>query len=394
MTTTPARARGTLTGIAVRVLDRRVGALTGAAGRAVGTTHAFLVFSLILTLSYAAFYLTYDIIGLGGLIVAHIFWVAGYVAGILLARLGRQLAAALLAFAVPMAQMVTATVFLGWEAGMHLYLLTAGQLVYVMFTERQAVWRWVTLAVALAAFLACQVGMPAGGALYAMPAALLQTLFSINALLTAFILFMAAALAHHRVEQARALADLSARRAEFLANTDALTGLATRRPVLERLATLAHHDGADFCLAIGDLDHFKALNDEHGHGCGDTVLENVGARLRTHLRLTDSVGRWGGEEFIFVLPESTLEDAATTMERVRSAVGDTPFACDGHEHRVTMSVGLTVGDHAGTPHHALIRADSALYDAKRKGRDQVATTMPAADAASEAPARQRRRDNG
>ncbi|MFV0285992.1 MAG: GGDEF domain-containing protein [Demequina sp.] len=393
MTTTPARARGTLTGIAVRVLDRRVGALTGAAGRAVSTTHSFLVFALVLTLSYAAFFLTYDIIGLGSLIVAHIFWVAGYVAGILLARLGRQLAAAVIAFAVPAVQMVTATAFLGWEAGMHLYLLTGGQLVYVMLTERQRWWRWSTLIVALIAFLLCQVVLPADGAIYAMPDALLQTLFSINALLTAFILFMAAALAHYRVEQARALADLNARRAEFLANTDALTGLATRRPVLDRLAVLASPDGEDFCLAIGDLDRFKALNDEHGHSCGDTVLEHLGARLRTHLRLTDSVGRWGGEEFIFVLPELSLEDAVGTMERIRAAVSDAPIACDGHAHHVTMSVGLTVGDHSGTAHHALIRADDALYDAKRKGRDQVSTTMPDSPVDAETSGRHRARDD-
>lgn len=382
MDTTPGDARGTFAGMVVRILDRRVGALAGESGRAAATTHSFLVFALVVTLSYAAFFMTYDIIGLGGLIIAHIFWVAAYVGALLLARLGRQLAAALLAFAIPVAQMVVATLFLGWEAGMHLYLLTGGQLVYIMLTERQRVWRWLWVVVTLAAFLVCQFLLPAGGGIYAMPTVLLHALFSINAVLTAFVLYMGAALSHYRVEQARAVAAEAAKRAEALANTDALTGLSTRRPVIERLDSLAGPDGADYCLAIADLDHFKRLNDDHGHGCGDRVLAEVGRRLREQLRQTDSVGRWGGEEFIFVLPESSVEAATATMERVRLAIGEVPVACDGHPHTVTVSIGLTVGDHSGAAHLSLTRADDALYAAKRKGRNQVAVHVPGDDSAT------------
>ncbi len=377
---TPARARATFTGMVVRVLDRRVGALTGDAGRAVATTHSFLGFALIVSMAYTAFYMTYDIIGLGGLIIMHIVWIAAYVGGLLLARLGRHLAAALIAFAVPTAQLVTATAYLGWEAGTHLYLLTGGQLVYITLTERQKVWRWIWVTVTLAAFLVCQFILPSDGALYSMPPVLLQTLFSINAVLTAFILFMGAALSHYRVEQARAVAAEAAERAERIANTDLLTGLATRRPVLDRLVELSSPDGDDYCLAIADLDHFKALNDEYGHGCGDRVLAEVGDLLRAQLRLTDSVGRWGGEEFIFVLPGSSSADAAATMDRIRESIAEAPIACDGHTHSVKASIGLTQGDHSGAAHAALRRADDALYEAKKKGRNQVVVREPSSAA--------------
>ncbi|WP_159449087.1 GGDEF domain-containing protein [Demequina sp. NBRC 110055] len=380
MDTTDARSRGTFADMVVRVLDRRVGALSGDAGRAIATTHTFLLFALIVSLSYTAFYMTYDIIGLGALIILHLVWVALYVGGLVLARLGRVLAAALIAFGIPTLQLVTSTAFLGWEAGTHLFLLTGGQLVYIMLTERQRVWRWVWVVITLAAFLVCQFLLPATGLFYAMPTVLLHTLFSINAVLTAFILFMGAALAHYRVEQARAMAADAAERAELLANTDELTGLATRRPVLDSLERLSRANGADFCLALADLDHFKVLNDEFGHGCGDRVLEEIGARLRTGLRLTDSVGRWGGEEFIFVLAEASLEAATGTMERIRQGIADTPVPCDGHTHRVTVSIGLTPGDHSGSARYAVRRADDALYDAKRKGRDQVAVREPSAGA--------------
>ncbi|WP_159450152.1 diguanylate cyclase [Demequina sp. NBRC 110056] len=360
-----------------RMLDRRVGRLGGAAGRAVSTTHAVAIFALVVTLSYTAFFMTYDLAAFGTLVAVNTGFSIAYVVIVLLARLGRQLIAALAMLTAAIAQLLHVTLWVGWEAGLHLYLLLAGQLVFLMLTERQRALRWVYAALALAGFLYAQLQLPASSAVVEMPDVVLTTMFSVNALLAASTLFILAAYSHFRAEQARSEAAESAARAEYLANTDALTGLATRRPVMERLEVLSGPAHEPFCLAIADLDRFKLINDEYGHGCGDTVLAAIGARLRGALRVSDSVGRWGGEEFIFVLPGASLGDSSIMMERVRSRVGSSPVACGDHEHAITVSIGLTDGDGSGTPHHAILRADEALYEAKDRGRDRVCTRRSA-----------------
>ncbi|WP_061960911.1 GGDEF domain-containing protein [Demequina flava] len=382
-------------GAVARLLDRRVGGLEGETGRAATTTQAFLILCLALSLGYDIFYLTYDATGLRYLILMHNLWIALYVGAIVMVRLGHQLTAALAAFAIPTIQMVFATWFLGWESGIQLYMLGAAQLVYVLLTQRQRLWRAFWMLVSLGSFLICQVAFPASRAQYEMPQTVLNTMFSIAAVITAGLLFSLAALTHHRGEQARELAALSAEQAEFLANTDALTGLATRRPVLSRLDALAAVGGSPYCVAIADLDKFKDLNDEHGHQCGDTVLTEVGVRVRAELRVSDSVGRWGGEEFIFVLPDVSLEDAALTMERIRRSIGERAILCGDHEHYVTVSIGVTNGEHVGTAHYAIKRADDALYKSKQEGRDRVSAVRREPSVDEELPrAADRRRVRG
>ncbi|WP_062131709.1 GGDEF domain-containing protein [Demequina aestuarii] len=363
-----------------RLLDRRVGRLTGEAGRAVSTTHGIAVIAIILTLSYIAFFMTYDMAMFGTLIAFNMVATIAYVACVLLARLGRQLGAALVTFGTAIVQLVMASAFVGWEAGFHLFILLACQLVFMVFTERQRALRWVSAFGALFGFLACQFLLPASGAIVQMPQVLLTTLFSINVLLMSSMLFIVAAVSHFRAERARQRAAELAARAEYLANTDALTGLANRRPVMERLEKLSVPGAAPYCLAIADLDHFKDINDRFGHACGDRVLADIGARLKASLRVTDAVGRWGGEEFVFVITDAQLSDAAVTMERIRASIGDASIACTGHDHPITVSIGLTDGEYDGSPHHAIRRADDALYASKAGGRDRV-TVMKAPSAA-------------
>ncbi|WP_062076870.1 GGDEF domain-containing protein [Demequina globuliformis] len=369
------RRRGALSDTVARLLERGVSGLTGEVGRAAASTQAFLGLCLVITLGYLSFYLSYDAAGLRPLVLMHVVWIALHTAGIVIVRCGRQLAAALTAFAVPTVQMAYGTWFLGWESGVHLYLLAAAQLVYVLLTKSQWAWRAMWVVLSLGAFLLCQFTMPASRAQYEMPRTVLNGMFSVAAVVTAALLFMLAAIAHYRADAAQQLAAESAHRAESLANTDALTGLATRRPVLARLEALALPGAAPYCVAIADLDRFKELNDAHGHACGDAVLAEVGVRLRAELRLTDSVGRWGGEEFIFVLPDATLEEAALTMDRIRRSIGERPVVCSGHDHAITVSIGVTEGEHVGSAHYAIKRADDALYTSKQKGRDRVSAVQ-------------------
>jgi diguanylate cyclase (GGDEF)-like protein len=164
------------------------------------------------------------------------------------------------------------------------------------------------------------------------------------------------------------------RRMHTLAMTDELTGMPNRRAVLKRLENLlALRDGTRCAVLLLDVDHFKNINDQHGHPAGDEVLRILADGLRDVIREPAFFGRLGGEEFLIVLPDTALEAAVATAERLRSAVlqvDASRWYVDGR--RITASLGVTVQERAEDTTSALLkRADGALYEAKRTGRNRV-----------------------
>jgi diguanylate cyclase (GGDEF)-like protein len=157
---------------------------------------------------------------------------------------------------------------------------------------------------------------------------------------------------------------------ERLALTDALTGIANRRGAEQALAKAiagAERAHAPLCVAFFDIDHFKGVNDRHGHAAGDEVLRRVAAVLDSAKRLTDTVARWGGEEFIAILPVP-LPGARAFCERVRRSVAE--LACPG-VGRVTISAGVALLVEKEGHETFVARADERLYAAKAGGRDRV-----------------------
>jgi diguanylate cyclase (GGDEF)-like protein len=158
---------------------------------------------------------------------------------------------------------------------------------------------------------------------------------------------------------------------EKIAITDELTGLFNRRHLLSRFVEefeKARRLGADLGCIIADIDHFKSVNDTHGHLTGDEVLKEVSNRIKDSTRIYDVLGRYGGEEFLILLPDSDLEHAWHFAERVRMHVktgGKTG-------HQVTISLGVTSLQQGDQSIDDMIkRADEALYKAKNAGRDRV-----------------------
>lgn len=176
-------------------------------------------------------------------------------------------------------------------------------------------------------------------------------------------------------------------RLERLAITDDLTGLYNRRQAMHRLEehwALGDRYQRPVAVVTLDIDHFKRLNDEHGHPAGDAVLRQVAEVLRGCVRATDTACRIGGEEFLVVLPNQTLQEAEFCGERCRAAVEARMFQADGKSLRLTISAG--VASRRGDMHQCvelLAEADTALYAAKRSGRNAVRSARgdPAAHAA-------------
>lgn len=150
-----------------------------------------------------------------------------------------------------------------------------------------------------------------------------------------------------------------------LTRTDPLTGLPNRRAFTVALEEVAE-SGGRYCVAVCDIDHFKAVNDAHGHAEGDRVLQAVADTLRDQLAARGRVARAGGEEFVLLFPDCGLDEAVRQCESLREAIASRQEA-----HRVTVSIGVAEGGPEGGPEEAFARADAAVYAAKNSGRNRV-----------------------
>jgi len=161
-------------------------------------------------------------------------------------------------------------------------------------------------------------------------------------------------------------------RLEYLAQYDELTGLLNRRAgfkMIDEEVSRSHRHGSPLSIAICDLDDFKKVNDIYGHTAGDNVLREVADRMKDALRQYDKVVRKGGEEFLIILPNTVLEDAVSTLERLRAVVSATPMPEPKITQTLSAGVAQLKADESATA--LLDRADRILYQAKDDGRNRV-----------------------
>jgi diguanylate cyclase len=165
------------------------------------------------------------------------------------------------------------------------------------------------------------------------------------------------------------------RRIEELAELDELTGSYNRRCIMRMLGeeiARARRIETRCSIALIDLDWFKRINDAHGHPTGDEVLRTFAITMFANIRTIDRFGRYGGEEFLLVLPDTPVDGAAHILERLREIVADLDWSAFSPGMRVTISAGVTTLQPNETPDTFLARADRALYTAKAQGRNQIA----------------------
>jgi len=174
-----------------------------------------------------------------------------------------------------------------------------------------------------------------------------------------------------RLQQAMATKE----KLERLANFDSLTGLYNRQAILGKLRELinrAKRYNEDFSLSMLDIDHFKRVNDRYGHLTGDEVLEKIAALIRRNIRDTDIAGRYGGEEFIIILPQANLSSALVVAERIRNIIENAEMKDSvGNVFAITVSQGLSGWERDEDAYSLISRADEALYKAKANGRNRV-----------------------
>ncbi|MDP1881508.1 MAG: GGDEF domain-containing protein, partial [Bradyrhizobium sp.] len=166
------------------------------------------------------------------------------------------------------------------------------------------------------------------------------------------------------------------KRIEELAELDELTGSLNRRCIMGLLddeITSAHRSRKPCSVALIDLDWFKRINDAYGHPTGDEVLRTFAITVFANIRAIDKFGRYGGEEFLLVLPDTPDDGAARILDRLRAIIADLDWSAFSPGMQVTISAGIATLKPAETPDLILARADSALYAAKARGRNRIAS---------------------
>ena len=213
--------------------------------------------------------------------------------------------------------------------------------------------------------------------------------FAIVAAVLPTLSLLAGQLSALRTRMKRQAAELqhALERIQRLATRDELTGLYNRRHLrdeMAREAERAQRQHAPLALCLIDVDHFKPINDRHGHALGDEVLCGLSDLLLRLTRTGDVLGRWGGEEFLLLLPATPLAQAAEVVDRLRAAAGSAMVSASLPELRVSFSAGLAAVDAVDAIENALELADRALYRAKAEGRNRVCADAADGSAASSA----------
>ena len=256
-------------------------------------------------------------------------------------------------------------VMIGWGSGFHYYLL-----MFIPAICLSAPRKWIVpgLCVLWAYYVALSVVMWFVVPLQPIPEMALNLVHLFN-LTVVFAMFSYLSVFYLGVVIA------AQKRLQKVAITDSLTGLLNRRQMqylLDQELERFKRSGEPVSLMLMDLDHFKQLNDSRGHDAGDKVLQAFADILRQELRAQDLVARWGGEEFLVIMPQCTVSDALKTAERLRVALETyRGKSTDGADFEATVSIGVTdlrQGDDAVT---AVSRADRAMYQSKALGRNRV-----------------------
>ena len=265
--------------------------------------------------------------------------------------------------------------FLGWALGAHYYLIAG----YVLIPASARVSGRAVIFLDgffLLLYIIFRFLLINAEPLYRLSPELISIINDLN-LITAF---SAIGVSLFRYRQALIAAEMDLNRAQEKilrnANTDTVTGIASRRAINDTLLQsirTAGSTGENLVTALADLDNFKIVNDTYGHECGDEVLREVCARFGSVLRKSDAIGRWGGEEFLIILPGAGPDEVVEITERLRQSVCSTPVIYKNISVPVSTTIGVSAYTAGDTDDTLIARADKLLYKGKRSGKNMVVT---------------------
>ncbi|MCQ2521363.1 MAG: GGDEF domain-containing protein [Lachnospiraceae bacterium] len=267
------------------------------------------------------------------------------------------------------------TVFVGFDLDYHMPLYILLLLLFYNKSSHPAITRF--MAVFICAYTMCLVQFSSAFSnarhIEGAPRIFVQ---SFNVLLFAFALISTAFCFGDKFNQAQDKLRESNEELKRAATLDPLTQLPNRRYMNEQLKAIVHEynrNGKPFCIAIGDVDKFKSVNDTRGHDCGDAVLKVVADTFRSHMAGVGPLARWGGEEFLLVFRNMDIKQAAQSLEKLRSRIESTNIEYAKDTFHITMSFGVEEFNDRMGVEATINTADAHLYKAKETGRNRVIT---------------------
>jgi diguanylate cyclase (GGDEF)-like protein len=312
--------------------------------------------------AHAGFVPMFALLGHPRLAAFNLLSVAMWIAAALVNRRGRSTLAMWLLTLEVVAHAVLAVGTLGWASGFQYYLIPL--IPFVMFNDHLRSRAVVAISAGVfATLIVLRAVAPEGAADGVVAPVMRYGNLAIPVLALALVSFYF-----------RRASTQAERRMESMALTDPLTGLLNRRSMEQRLREAAdgfQRTGRPFSVVMADVDHFKNINDVHGHEAGDRVLRAVAALLGGRLRGHDAVARWGGEEFLLLLPETDLDAAREVADRLRATAEAGLRGSAGLAQPVTLTFGVAVFDRAMRVAACIKQADEALYAGKAGGRNRV-----------------------
>jgi diguanylate cyclase (GGDEF)-like protein len=331
----------------------------------------FLIASAVVQASFAGLFFWWGREGASYLIMVALLTLPLYGVALLWLKRGYAVGAGVMAVALPIGPLVAYTAAYSVDASVHMlmFIFAVGLFVLVP-NDKPQVRLYLALGI-FAAFVFCEMVFTPERAWSPLDENVLSTFSAINRTNTAAGIILLGVLLHRRMEYSRHILEGAARHGELLATTDELTGLTNRRPVIAQLEQFEKDQMSDYAIVLMDIDHFKTVNDEYGHHCGDMMIRHVGYHLREHFRESDMASRWGGDEFLVLMPNIPRRSLVPVLERLRSSIASMAVPCNDHVHNVTVSIGAAHGIAGETADECIAAADHALYRAKEEGRDRV-----------------------
>ncbi|MGC4062916.1 MAG: GGDEF domain-containing protein [Aquabacterium sp.] len=321
---------------------------------------------IIAGLTHVAFCSLFFWTGVTTLAYINIGSVLCYVAVFELARRGAVERAWALAVLEVLGHAILAVAMIGWDTGFHYYILLVIPVAVISSIKPVSI-KAITVLGVMLCYLVLDISFRHQGPAKELSSAVVDGLHYFNVLGVMIILIFLAGYYYYLINKA-------ATALREMATTDSLTKLKNRRAVTEvmrREESRVRRGQPALSFILCDLDHFKHINDTKGHDVGDMVLQRVSQTLTSGMRDVDFLARWGGEEFLVVLPDTDAEGARIVAERLRSKINALLLEADGASFKVSLTLGVATMQATENAEQAIARADTALYDGKRGGRNQV-----------------------
>jgi len=259
-----------------------------------------------------------------------------------------------------------AVYFLGWDSGFHFYAMVIPPVVMIS-PLKDGIAKMPVVMGMMMLYILMDYLLRHAGPLYLLPQAVLNTLYYFNLLTVLFVMVFLSGLYYRLVMQNEA-------KLQQLATTDSLTGLQNRRSLTtDAEREIANHkrSGSGLSLLLCDLDNFKRVNDLFGHQAGDRVLMHFAQVLVNQVRSGDLAARWGGEEFLLVLPNTPMTEAQRVAERIRDSLAQSAIQFGEHEIRTSTTIGVSELAADDSFEQLVARADEAMYRGKEAGRNCI-----------------------